>query len=204
MRTEAASILYKPQMEDWPPEGDCDCECDRISTGISKIMNLSAAKHFAAPVDLDLYPFYVFVIKYPPMDLSTIKARLDNRFYRRLAAVQYDVRCICSNALKFNEPKSDIVRNASIVADLCLEMIRNRDCADIITAVYQQLVEKYTAQNEDFIVESAVLTNEEYCNQNGRPAPTDCSRKHVNSHPNFEEEISPETGSSKTQVYTRQ
>ncbi|XP_057378098.1 bromodomain and WD repeat-containing protein 3-like [Daphnia carinata] len=197
--TEDASVLYKPQIEDWPPEGNRDCECDRISAGISKIMNLSAAKHFAAPVDLDRYPLYVFVIKYPPMDLSTIKARLDNRFYRRLTAVQYDVRSICSNAFKFNVPKSDIVRNASIVADLCLEMIRNRDSADVITTVYQQLVEKYATRNEELVVESAIVSNDEYQKHDQTQATVICSKNRLDSHSNLEEEILHENRTSKTQ-----
>jgi hypothetical protein len=93
-----------------------------------------------------LYPSYAYVVEYP-MDLSTIKARLENRFYRRVTAVQYDVRYVYTNACKFNEPKSDIVRSASIISDLCLEIIRNRDSVDA-TALYHQLVEKYKIRDE--------------------------------------------------------
>jgi bromodomain and WD repeat domain-containing protein 1/3 len=155
-----------------------DFECDRISNGISKIMNLTAAKPFTSPVDLDVYPLYIFVIKYPPMDLWTVKARLDNRFYRRLAAVQYDVRTICSNAYRFNEPNSDIVRNASIISDLCLEVIRNRDSTDAITSVYQQLVEKYKSQNDEVIVENTATTTTKEC---ARTVPTPRSNSRLNS-----------------------
>ena len=186
---------YKPQIVDWPPVGDMDFECDRISAGISKIMNLTAAKPFTAPVNLDAYPLYVFVVKYPPMDLSTVKARLDNRFYRRLAAVQYDVRTICSNAYKFNEPKSDIVRNASIISDLCLEVIRNRDSTDAITSVYQKLVEKYKSQNDEVIVENSATST-----ANAQPAPTPRSASRLNSpHSQPEEEIN-EIVTSKSKV----
>ncbi|XP_046657264.1 bromodomain and WD repeat-containing protein 3-like isoform X2 [Daphnia pulicaria] len=181
------SASYKPQIVDWPPVGDMDFECDRISSGISKIMNLTAAKPFTAPVNLEAYPLYVFVVKYPPMDLSTVKSRLDNRFYRRLAAVQYDVRTICSNAYKFNEPKSDIVRNASIISDLCLEVIRNRDSTDAITSVYQQLVEKYKSQNDEVILENPVTSVAKECDQ---PAPTPRSASRLNSpHSQPAEEI---------------
>ena len=100
-----------------------------------------------APVDLNLYPSYAYVVEYP-IDLSTIKARLENRFYRRVTAVQYDVRCIYMNACKFNQPKSDIVRHASIITDLCLEMIRNPDETDP-TAAYHRLVENYRAIPDD-------------------------------------------------------
>lgn len=106
-------------------------------------MSLAIAEPFAAPVDLNLYPSYAYVVEYP-IDLSTIKARLDNRFYRRITAVQYDVRYIYTNACKFNEPKSTIVRYASIITDLCLEIIRNRELEDA-TALYHQLVDNYRA-----------------------------------------------------------
>ncbi|XP_057373055.1 bromodomain and WD repeat-containing protein 3-like [Daphnia carinata] len=143
---EIAMTLYQPRAEDWPPGGDRDSECDRIAAGISQVMGLAIAEPFAAPVDLNLYPSYAYVVEYP-MDLSTIKARLENRFYRRVTAVQYDVRYVFTNACKFNEPKSDIVRSASIISDLCLEIIRNRDSVDA-TALYHQLVEKYKIRDE--------------------------------------------------------
>lgn len=143
---EIAMTLYQPRAEDWPPGGDRDSECDRISAGISQVMGLAIAEPFAAPVDLNLYPSYAYVVEYP-MDLSTIKARLENRFYRRVTAVQYDVRYVYTNACKFNEAKSDIVRSASIISDLCLEIIRNRDSVDA-TALYHQLVEKYKIRDE--------------------------------------------------------
>jgi bromodomain and WD repeat domain-containing protein 1/3 len=138
---EISSTLYTPKTDDWPPQGDRDFECDRISEGISQVMSLPLAKHFSEPVNLELFPNYAFVVKYP-VDLSTIKARLDHRFYRRAIAVEYDVRRIHTNALKFNDPeKSDIVRNSSIITDLCLEIIRNSDLD--IKAFYLQLLEKY-------------------------------------------------------------
>ena len=51
-------------------------------------MNLDIAVPFSSPVDLKLHPSYASVVEYP-MDLSTIKARLDNRFYRRVKAVEF-------------------------------------------------------------------------------------------------------------------
>ena len=82
------------------------------------------------------------------MDLSTIKSRLDNQFYRRVKAVEFDVNHISINALKFHQPKSNIVRSASIITDLCLEIIGNRDAVDV-PAIYQQLLEKYRERGGD-------------------------------------------------------
>ncbi|XP_032791924.2 uncharacterized protein LOC116928899 isoform X2 [Daphnia magna] len=136
---EILRTSYMPGINDWPPVGDRDSESDRISFGISQIMDLDVAKHFSSPVDLDDFPTYASIVKYP-IDLSTIKARLDHRFYRRVAAVEHDIRRIHINALLFNDPKkSDIVKNSCITTDLCLEIIRNADVD--VTALYRQYLE---------------------------------------------------------------
>ena len=77
---ELINFKYSPKEGDWPECG-LDEECDRIAHGLEEIMQLSVAESFLAPVDLNAYPDYAIVIDYP-IDLSTIKARLENRFYR--------------------------------------------------------------------------------------------------------------------------
>lgn len=49
---------------------------------------------------------------------------MENRFYRRLAAVQFDARYVASNAEKFNEEGSDIVRSAQIITEILLTIIK--------------------------------------------------------------------------------
>ena len=73
---EIVRTLYRPGPEDWGGL-DRDSECDRISAELSK-------------VDHNIFPFYTSVVEYP-MNLSIIKFRLDNRFYRRAEAVEFDV-----------------------------------------------------------------------------------------------------------------
>ena len=65
-----------------------------------------------------------------PMDLSTIKARIENGFYRRVTALQWDVRLIHANAIIFNEPGSTIVRNANVLTEALLKFIKDHDCVD--------------------------------------------------------------------------
>ncbi len=77
---EERMSMYTPKEGEWPAEGR-DCECERIAYGLEKIMQLSLAEWFAAPVDLNAFPNYAIIIEYM-VDLSTIKARLENRFYR--------------------------------------------------------------------------------------------------------------------------
>ena len=119
---EIQAILYQPQAEEWPM-GDREATCRRIIRGLDQVMSLAIAEPFVAPVDLNIYPSYAFVVEYP-IDLSTIKARFENHFYRRITSAQFDVRYLATNAEQFNEPHSHIVKQARIVTDLCLRIIK--------------------------------------------------------------------------------
>jgi bromodomain and WD repeat domain-containing protein 1/3 len=105
---ELKSLLYTPEPDEWPGVGR-EYECSRILNGLSKIMELSIAEPFNFPVDLDEFPLYAKTIEYP-IDLNTIRERLANLYYRRITAIQWDVRKIEQNAARFNEPKSNIVK----------------------------------------------------------------------------------------------
>lgn len=122
MPEEFQSILYQPMSDEWP-RGDRDGTCRRIVAGLEEVMQLAIAEAFITPVDLNLYPSYAFVVEYP-IDLQTIKSRFENHFYRRIASAQFDVRYLATNAEKFNQSDSHIVRNARIISDLCLKIIK--------------------------------------------------------------------------------
>ena len=72
--------MYRPQAAEWP-SGGRELACVRIARGFERIMELSISESFLAPVDLNAFPFYAMVIEYL-IDLSTIKARLENYYYR--------------------------------------------------------------------------------------------------------------------------
>ena len=126
---------------------DRDSECERISAKLSEVMRLKIAEPFASPVDLHLYPSYASVVEYP-MDLSTIKNRLDNRFYGQASDVESEVKFIYNNACKFNEPESDIVRLAKDIRDICLTIINRSVDADVQTIHRQLHVRKNTFHDE--------------------------------------------------------
>merc|ERR1712029_857569 len=106
-------------------------------------MQLAIAKPFNCPVDLKRYPEYMMEVAYP-MDLSLIKARVDNKFYRRIAAIQLDIEYIYQNAASFNRPKSDIVRKAKIVSRLCAKIIGDTTKSkDDVSCIYHQLSEDF-------------------------------------------------------------
>ncbi|XP_054829119.1 bromodomain and WD repeat-containing protein 1 isoform X2 [Eublepharis macularius] len=126
---EMAKLLYKPQKEEWQEKSQNE-ECERIIHGIDQLLTLAISAAFVGPVDLNTYPKYCTVVAYPT-DLWTIRMRLVNRFYRRLSALIWEVRCIESNARTFNVPNSSITRSAQKITDQLLEFIRNPNCTDI-------------------------------------------------------------------------
>uniref|UniRef100_A0A670Y4M7 Bromodomain and WD repeat domain containing 3 n=1 Tax=Pseudonaja textilis TaxID=8673 RepID=A0A670Y4M7_PSETE len=113
---ELASLLYKPQEGEWGSHSR-DEECVRVLRGIDQLLSLEISNPFAVPVDLSAYPLYCTVVAYPT-DLTTIRRRLENRFYRRISALMWEVRYIEHNARTFNEPESPIVKAAKIVTDV--------------------------------------------------------------------------------------
>ncbi|KDR09153.1 hypothetical protein L798_01269, partial [Zootermopsis nevadensis] len=143
---ELQATLYRPISQEWP-QGGRDATCTRILRGLDQIMSLAIAEPFIAPVDLNHYPSYAFVVEYP-IDLSTIKGRFENHFYRRVTSAQFDVRYIATNAEKFNEPGSQIVKKARIVTELCLRVIKDRNDLDV-SAVYHQLLDTYKSSDTE-------------------------------------------------------
>ncbi|XP_068126479.1 bromodomain and WD repeat-containing protein 1 isoform X2 [Hyperolius riggenbachi] len=126
---ELDALLYRPQEGEW---GDSDqhSQCERIICGIDQLLNLDIAAPFAAPVDLNAYPAYCMVVSYPT-DLSTIRMRLVNRFYRRLSALIWEVRYIEHNAATFNEPDSNIIKSSKKITNLLQKFIMDSSCTSI-------------------------------------------------------------------------
>lgn len=120
-----------------------ESECTRISEALESIMSLAIAEPFNYPVDLTNYPEYMLDVEYP-MDLTLIKARVDNQFYRRIAAIQRDIKYIYENAASFNRPKSIIVKNAAIITKLADEIIGNTTKSKTdVSNIYHRLSENF-------------------------------------------------------------
>ncbi|XP_023331466.1 bromodomain and WD repeat-containing protein 3 isoform X10 [Eurytemora carolleeae] len=139
-RDEIERFLYQPLEEEWRGLNS-KTECIRISAGLEQVMVLAIAEPFNYPVDLTQYPDYMLEIEYP-IDFSLIKSRLDNQFYRRITAVQFDVRYIATNTECYNRPKTDIVKNARILTDLVLRIIQDPELEDI-NREYHRLVDNF-------------------------------------------------------------
>ena len=93
-KEEIEKNIYQPQLDEWRGL-DSKAECQRITRGLEELMSLAHAENFNYPVDLTAFPDYMLEIEYP-MDFSLIKNRLDNNFYRRSTAIQFDVRYIAT------------------------------------------------------------------------------------------------------------
>ncbi|KAL7987940.1 hypothetical protein Chor_006859 [Crotalus horridus] len=144
--TESRSLIYKPLDGEWGSRTRDD-ECERIISGINQLMTLDIASAFVAPVDFQAYPMYCTVVAYPT-DLSTIKQRLENRFYRRLSTLMWEVRYIEYNTRTFNEPGSPIVKSAKFVTDLLLHFMKDQACYDIIP-LYNAMKKKVLSDSEE-------------------------------------------------------
>lgn len=143
---EIAAILYHPRGDEWPG-GDRDASCRTTIAGLEEVMGLSIAEPFLAPVDINIYKSYAYIVEFP-IDLSTIKARFESRFYRRLTAAQFDIRYLATNAEKFNESHSIIVKHARIVTDLCLRICKEIGYVDV-PQLYRQLLDGYESSNSE-------------------------------------------------------
>ncbi|XP_040839594.1 PH-interacting protein isoform X3 [Ochotona curzoniae] len=143
---ECRSLIYKPLDGEWGTNPR-DEECERIVAGINQLMTLDIASAFVAPVDLQAYPMYCTVVAYPT-DLSTIKQRLENRFYRRISSLMWEVRYIEHNTRTFNEPGSPIVKSAKFVTDLLLHFIKDQTCYNMIP-LYNSMKKKVLSDSEE-------------------------------------------------------
>ncbi|XP_044538470.1 bromodomain and WD repeat-containing protein 3 [Gracilinanus agilis] len=144
---ELTSLLYRPQEGEWGAHSR-DEECERIIQGIDHLLTLDFASPFAVPVDLSAYPLYCTVVAYPT-DLNTIRRRLENRFYRRISALMWEVRYIEHNARTFNEPNSPIVKAAKVVTDVLLRFIGDQSCTDILSTYNKVKAEDLISTEED-------------------------------------------------------
>ncbi|XP_060688587.1 bromodomain and WD repeat-containing protein 3 isoform X1 [Hemiscyllium ocellatum] len=144
---ELKRLLYKPQEGEWGC-GSADEEHKRIIQGISQLMTLEMAAPFSAPVDLCAYPLYCTVVAYPT-DLSTIKKKLENGFYRTVSALMWEVRYIEHNARTFNELDSPIVKSAKLITDTLLQFIGDQSCTNMLELYEKVKTEELSSDEND-------------------------------------------------------
>ncbi|XP_028310679.1 bromodomain-containing protein 4 isoform X2 [Gouania willdenowi] len=108
-----------------PSEGQSPRPQDQLGYCASLVRDMLSKKHagyawpFYKPVDVDTLGLHDYheIIKHP-MDLSTIKAKLDNRQYREPQEFAADVRLMFSNCYKYNPPDHEVVAMARKLQDV--------------------------------------------------------------------------------------
>lgn len=78
---------------------------DSLSTILTIFEYEDADRVFAKPVDTKIVHNYLEFIK-QPMDISTIRQKLDSNQYQFLGEVTDDINLIFENCLKYNPPKN--------------------------------------------------------------------------------------------------
>ncbi|KAM3623347.1 uncharacterized protein V6R79_009993 [Siganus canaliculatus] len=93
--------------------------CARLVREMLSKKHVSYAWPFYKPVDVKALGLHDYqdIIKHP-MDLGTIKKKLDNRQYRDAQEFAADVRLMFSNCYKYNPPDHDVVAMARKLQDV--------------------------------------------------------------------------------------
>ncbi|XP_065649847.1 PH-interacting protein-like isoform X2 [Hydra vulgaris] len=164
--TEKDKVLYmyKPNKTDWPYESFEDL-LSRVRKGINDLMMMDFALPFFCTINTLQYPTYWSIVAFPT-DLQTIKSRLENRFYRRIDALLWEIRQIKTNAVKFNEQDSAIIIDAAYLVKLLCKFCKDpiitniRSLCKSIPHVYetkeQNFEESEDENDEDDAYESDV------------------------------------------------
>ena len=93
--------------------------CNEILRDMFHKKHSTYAWPFYKPVDAELLGLHDYheIIK-KPMDLGTVKAKMDSREYRSRAEFAGDVRLIFTNCYKYNPPDHDVVAMARKLQDM--------------------------------------------------------------------------------------
>uniref|UniRef100_H3C9H8 Bromodomain containing 4 n=1 Tax=Tetraodon nigroviridis TaxID=99883 RepID=H3C9H8_TETNG len=108
-----------------PSGGHSPSPLDQLGYCASLVREMLSKKHaayawpFYKPVDADALGLHDYhdIIKHP-MDLSTIKVKLENRQYREPQEFAADVRLMFSNCYKYNPPDHEVVAMARKLQDV--------------------------------------------------------------------------------------
>ncbi|XP_044764179.1 peregrin [Coccinella septempunctata] len=121
-KREKTKLLYTKYVE----------KCYKIQlkpfqASLENVLNLIAAKDtneiFSEPVDLEEVPDYMTVVS-EPMDLSTMKAKLDREEYPDLKSMEKDFDLMIANCLAYNNRDTVFYRAAIKMRDQCAAIFR--------------------------------------------------------------------------------
>lgn len=115
---------YIATEHDWPPRvHNVLAYHAKLLRLFDQLIDWNISEPFRTPVDTLVYPDYLSYIAYP-IDLSTIKNRLANGFYRRMDPIEFDFKCLAKNAVAYNASGTIIVKNARLIRDIGIKLVR--------------------------------------------------------------------------------
>merc|ERR1719309_1645997 len=132
--------------------------CNEIIKEMFSKKHSAYAWPFYKPVDteqLDLHDYKQVIKK--PMDLGTVKTKMEGREYRTPAEFAIDMRLIFTNCYKYNPPEHDVVAMA-------------RKLQDVFEMRYARIPDEVSANNQGGFVkhESAATDGEDYDSEDER------------------------------------
>eukprot|EP00474_Spongospora_subterranea_P010266 CRZ10724.1 hypothetical protein [Spongospora subterranea] len=100
-------------------EGEAPLPSKPCLRAVESLLANTNGDYFSRPVDWNemQIPEYPKIVK-SPMDLGTIKSRLDSAWYSSFAAFAADVQLVWDNAKLFNEPGSEVHEAAIQMEDI--------------------------------------------------------------------------------------
>ncbi|XP_078740900.1 bromodomain and WD repeat-containing protein 1-like [Lampetra fluviatilis] len=129
---ERVALHYRPAPGEWGEGGSQRGESARIARGLETLLSMEVARELSTAVDVRLHPSFLMEVG-NPISLSTIVHRLHHLYYRRRAALLWDLRSVLLSALRFFSLRRspDIHGAAKTLAPLLLEFVRQTSCDDI-------------------------------------------------------------------------
>ncbi|XP_055339480.1 uncharacterized protein LOC129589032 isoform X2 [Paramacrobiotus metropolitanus] len=134
-RSELRSLAYAPRPDDWGGRPPYEVE-KTIRKKLKKVLYRNEVERFRRPVDLAKYPQYYKEIAYP-MDLTTVIRRLKYRFYRRKAALLFDIRQLVANCRAHCGYSKEDVENAKLLAAVCEDIVENPEKTATVDEIWE-------------------------------------------------------------------
>lgn len=119
------------------------------------------------PVALKI-PDYFDVIK-EPMDLGTVKERLESNYYASIQEFIEDTRLIWSNAMAYNRPDSDVHKMAKSLSDIFEESVKK--AIEIAEKTTEETIKEYSEKIEEY--QSMIKDYEQKINEIREQMPKD-------------------------------
>ncbi|XP_055550307.1 homeotic protein female sterile-like isoform X2 [Wyeomyia smithii] len=140
--------------------------CNEILKELFSKKHSGYAWPFYKPVDAELLGLHDYhdIIK-KPMDLGTVKRKMDNREYKSANEFAADVRLIFTNCYKYNPPDHDVVAMGRKLQDVFEMRLANIPDEPVNNATPNQSKESDSSSSSDSNASEDDSDSDEECNQ---------------------------------------